>query len=289
MANDRLKIYKRPRLSSPRLLLGFSGWMDGGEVSTGTLKCFKERLGAEEFAQIEPEGFYIYSFPGSMEVSALFRPHTKIKDGLIESYRVPRNIFSCAEGSELILFSGKEPHCQWEAYAECIFSLCSQFGVKTIYFIGSVAGLVPHTREPRVYCSVSQQELKGDLHQYGIRFSDYEGPASIVTYLTAGCPQRGLNMVSLVAEIPAYIQGHNPKCIERLARRLSGMLKLQLHLDDLRTQGEEFEKKLNDVVQRQPELVKNIQKLEADYDSEVFDSEMGELKSWLEQQGIRVD
>jgi proteasome assembly chaperone (PAC2) family protein len=289
MSNDKLRIYKRPQFSSPRLLMGFSGWMDGGEVSTGTLKYLREQLGAEEFARIEAEGFYIYNFPGSMEVSALFRPYTKIKEGIINHYRVPETVFSCAESNELILFSGKEPHCQWETYAECIFSLCSQFGVKMIYFIGSVAGLVPHTREPRIYCSISREELKDELQQYGIRFSNYEGPASIVTYLTACCPQRKLDMVSLVAEIPAYIQGHNPKCIERLARRLSGMLKLQLHLDDLRTQGEEFEKKLNDVVQRQPELVKNIQKLEADYDSEVFDSEMGELKSWLEQQGIRVD
>jgi len=28
---------------------------------------------------------------------------------------------------------------------------------------------------------------------------------------------------------------------------------------------------------------------EEDYDNEIFDSEMGELKNWLEQQGIRVD
>ncbi len=289
MSSDKLKIFKEPRFTNPRLLLAFSGWMDGGEASTGTLKCLRKQLGADQFARIEQEGFYIYSFPGSMEVSALFRPYTKIDDGLIESYRVPENVFYCAESNELILFSGKEPHCQWETYAECIFSLCSRFGVKMIYFIGSVAGLVPHTREPRIYCSVSHQELKDDLQQYGVRFSNYEGPASIVTYLTKGCPQRGLNMVSLVAEIPAYVQGHNPKCIERLARRLAGMLGLQLHLDELRARGEEFEKKLNEVVQNQPELAKNIQKLEADYDSEVFDSEMGELKSWLEQQGIRVD
>jgi proteasome assembly chaperone (PAC2) family protein len=289
MANDKLKIFGKPRFSSPRLLLGFSGWMDGGEVSTGTLKYLREQLGAEELARIEPEGFYIYNLPGSMEVSALFRPYTKIQDGLIKSYRTPKNIFFSAESNELILFTGKEPHCQWEEYAECIFSLCSRFGVKNIYFIGSVAGLVPHTREPRVYCSVSHKELKEGLEQYGVRFSDYEGPASIVTYLTKSCPQRGLNMFSLVAEIPAYVQGHNPKCIERLARRLAGMLGLQLHLDDLRASSEEFEKKLNEVIQHQPELAKSILKLEEDYDNEVFDSEMGDLKSWLEQQGIRLD
>ena len=67
MEPGELKIHKRPKLNRPRLLLGFSGWMDGGNVSTGTAKYLIDRLGAEEFAQIDPEGFYIHNFPGSME------------------------------------------------------------------------------------------------------------------------------------------------------------------------------------------------------------------------------
>ena len=93
MASGKLSIYKEPKLRDPRLLLGFSGWMDGGDVSTGTAKCLIEKLGAERFAQIEPNGFYIYSFPGSMEVTALFRPYTKITNGLIKTYEIPTNTF----------------------------------------------------------------------------------------------------------------------------------------------------------------------------------------------------
>jgi hypothetical protein len=46
---------------------------------------------------------------------------------------------------------------------------------------------------------------------------------------------------------------------------------------------------LIDAVLEQPELANNIHKLEEDYDNEIFNSEMGDLKQWLEQQGIRVD
>jgi proteasome assembly chaperone (PAC2) family protein len=263
--------------------------MDGGEVSTGTVKCLTDKLGAQRFAEVEPKGFYIYSFPGSMEITALFRPHTKIKEGLIESYEIPENSFFYSEENDLILFSGKEPNLNWEEFAECIFSLCEQFGVKMIYFIGSVAGLVPHTREPRLLCSVSDAELKEPFQHYGVKFTNYDGPASIITYLTANCNKRGLRMVSLMATIPAYVQGNNPKCIEAVTRRLVGMLELQIKLDDLRITSDEFEKKLSDIVQEQPELESNIQKLEEDYDNEIFNNEMGDLKKWLEQQGIRVD
>ncbi|MHC4457701.1 MAG: PAC2 family protein [Planctomycetota bacterium] len=289
MAADKLTIWKKPNLKTPRLLLGLSGWMNGGEVSTGTINYLIEKLNAEKFAEINPEGLYLYSFPGSMEITALFRPHTEIKQGLIKSYEPPENSFYCSEKNDLILFLGKEPNLQWQDFADCFFSLCSQLAVKMIYFIGSVAGLVPHTREPRLFCSISDEKLKGTLQHYGVKFSDYEGPASIVTYLTSNCSKQGLNMASFVATVPAYVQGNNPKCVEAVLRRLSGILGLQLELNDLSTISDEFEKKLTDIVQDHPELAGNISKLEEDFDNEIFDSEMGDLKKWLQQQGIRVD
>ena len=289
MAFDKLNIYNRPKLRNSRLLLGFSGWMDGGEVSTGTVKCLIDKLDARKFAEIDPTGFYMYSFPGSMKITAIFRPHTQIKDGIIESYEIPANTFFCSEKDNLIIFLGKEPNLNWEEFSECIFSLCAEFGVEMIYFIGSVAGLVPHTREPRLFCSVSHAELKERFQRYGVKFTNYEGPASIVTYLTTNCRKRDIKMASLVAAIPAYVQGSNPKCIEAVARRIAGMLELEIDFDDLTTISDEFENKLHDVVQEQPELEINIHKLEEDYDNEIFNNEMGDLKTWLEQQGIRVD
>jgi len=289
MASDKLNVYNKPKLRNPRLILGFSGWMDGGEVSTGTVKCLIDKLGAQKFAEIDPKGFYIYSFPGSMEITALFRPHTQIKDGIIESYEIPENTFFCSEKDNLIIFLGKEPNLNWEEFSECIFSVCAEYGVEMIYFIGSVAGLVPHTREPRLFCSVSESGLRETFQHFGVKFTNYKGPASIVTYLTANCSKQDIKMVSLVAAIPAYVQGSNPKCIEAVTRRIAGMLELEMDIDDLMTMSDEFEKKLDDVVQEQPELESNIHKLEEDYDNDIFNNELSDLKTWLEQQGIRVD
>ena len=289
MPSDKLRIHRQAKLHDPRLLIGLSGWMDGGNVSTGTVKLLAEELDAQKLAEIEPEEFYIYNFPGSMELAAMFRPHTRIKNGLVLSCETPKNIFFCDEKNNLILFLGKEPNLRWAEYIDCIFSLCRKFGIKMIYFIGSVAGLVPHTRQPRFSCSVSDKKLKETMSQYGVRFSNYEGPASIITQLTTQAKQNDLGMATLVAEIPAYVQGHNPKCIAAVAKRLANILDLHLDLDKLRSIGEQFEKKLTEIVQAQPELATHISRLEEDYDNEVFDTEMGDLKEWLEQRGIRVD
>ena len=288
MGSDRLRICGEANFEHPRLLLGFSGWMDGGDVSTGTVKVLAERLGARPLAEIEHEGFYIYNFPGAMEVTALFRPHCRIRKGIIREFEFPRNLFYAAESQDLILFAGKEPNMNWVEYGDCVFALCRRFGVRQLYFIGSVAGLVPHTRDPRLFCSVSDAGMKPRLDDFGVKFSDYEGPASIVTYLTTRAKEHGLEMVSIVATVPAYVQGSNPKCIAAVTKRVAGILAVHVETDDLQTAADEFERKLTEVVQEQPELAENIVKLEQDYDNEIF-SEMGELKNWLHRKGIRLD
>jgi predicted ATP-grasp superfamily ATP-dependent carboligase len=288
-ARGRLHFEARPTMTDARMVLGFTGWMDGGEVSTGTVERLRQKLGARPLAHIAARDFYILSFPGSMETSALFRPHCKIEGGRIAAFAYPANAFHYSEAHRLVLFSGKEPNLLWEEYAACIFTVAAAMGVTRMYFIGSVAGLVPHTREPRLSCSASDAALAAEVQRYGARPSNYEGPASISTLLTALAPDRGLEMVNLVAEIPAYVQGRNHRCIEAVTRHLAGILNLQIDLDDLRRLADRLEEKLNEAIDQRPELAERIRGLEADYDSEIFDTQMGDLRDWLEQQGIRLD
>lgn len=289
MAADPLKILSQPKLTNGRMVIAFSGWMDGGNVSTGSVEWLVRTLGAVKVAEIDPEGFFIYNFPGSMEVSALFRPHTSFEDGQVVVYEPPENEFYCSETQRVIFFTGKEPNLNWEGFADCLFRFAAAAGVSTLYFVGSVGGTVPHTREPRLRCSVSDERLKPLLEPFGVRFTSYDGPASFSTHLLVRAAARGLSMVSLVAEIPAYIQGTNPKSIEAVIRRLAGILKLEVDVRELRDLGTVWEERLNDALERREDVSKQIRKLEENYDSEVFDTELGELKEWLEEQGIRVD
>ncbi|MBN1817189.1 MAG: PAC2 family protein [Sedimentisphaerales bacterium] len=289
MASDQLQYDKDIETSAESLLIGLTGWMDGGDVSTGTVEYMIRALEAKPFAQIKPENFYIYNFPGTMEFSALFRPHCKIQEGLIQGFDEPSNLFFAATDHKLLFFEGKEPNLMWHDYADCIFSVCDRYHVKRIIFIGSVAGLTPHNRDPRFLCSVSEQHLCHEVVQLGMKLSEYTGPAGITTYLTLRCRQAGLEMINLVAEIPAYIQGYNPRCVEAAVRQISALLGVQVPIHDLRGLSEEFEKRLDALVAEQPELLEKVQKLEQDYDEQVFDNEMGDLKAWLQQKGIRLD
>jgi predicted ATP-grasp superfamily ATP-dependent carboligase len=289
MACEPLEIDAKPRLRDGRLVLAFSGWMDGGDVSTGTVDWLVRKLRARRVARIKPERFYIYNFPGSMDISALFRPHTRIQAGLIKAYEPPENLLYHAPKPGLLLFRGREPNFGWSDFADCLFSFASETGVSTFYFVGSFAGGVPHTREPRLWAAVSDNSLKPALERYGVGFTDYEGPASFSTHLLRHAARHGLRMATLVAEIPAYIQGTNPKSIEAVTRKLTAILGLQVDLGELRRLAAAWEERVNSLLEEKADLVQYIRKLEEDYDNEVFDTQMGDLKEWLQQQGIRVD
>lgn len=253
------------------MLMALTGWMDGGEVSTGTVSRIVDDLNAEPFATLDPDPFYIFNFPGSMEINAMFRPHITVEAGRLEAIEMPHNTFYFDEKRNLVLFVGHEPNLRWPSFAEAIFQMVAIMGVERALFVGSYAGAVPHTREPRLFCAASDDGLREELKQYDVREVDYQGPGSFTTYLLSQAIERELAMASLVAEIPAYIQGRNPVSIESVTRRLATILGLPTDLSELRSASTDWEAKVSEAVEENDELADKIRELEEAYDQDLVD------------------
>jgi proteasome assembly chaperone (PAC2) family protein len=264
---------KPPKLENATMLLALTGWMDGGDVSTGSVRAIMGRREVRQVARVEADSFYIYNFPGSMEVAALFRPHVKYDDGVVAELDMPANVCWADEASNLVFFVGKEPNLRWEAFADCIFALAKTLGVSRIIFMGSFGGSVPHTREPRMYGSVSEPRLRDLLKQHGLRGSDYEGPGSFATLLLRDARRHGIEMLSLVAEIPAYLDGTNPLSIEAISRRLARIIGQPLDLASMRETSNEWESRVTEAVGKDQKLAATIRKLEEEYDNELISQE----------------
>lgn len=260
-------------LQEGTLVLAFSGWMDGGDVSTGTVDRLIKLLEAEEFARIDYEPFYLFNFPGSMELTAMFRPHIEIEDGMVGSIEMPSNTFYHCSRANLLLFVGKEPNLRWRTFGECIFNLARETGVRRIVFVGSFGGPVPHTREPRLYTVCSDPSLLPELEPFGVRRTGYSGPGSFITFLMSQSPEAGLEMVSLVAEIPGYLQGTNPASIEAVTRRLSKLLQLPLDLESLRSASTDWEMEVSTAIEDNQELMDQVRQFEQDYDDELLQAD----------------
>jgi proteasome assembly chaperone (PAC2) family protein len=272
-ATDSLRFDRCPVLDGATLVLALTGWMDGGDVSTGTVRRLVDLLEAQPIGEIDPEPFYLYNFPGSMELTALFRPPIKIEDGLIASLEMPSNVFYCHEPANLVLFLGKEPNLRWRGFGDCILEAARKLKIRRILFVGSFGGSVPHTREPRLYVTCSEAGMLRDMERYGLRRSGYEGPGSFTSYLLTRAPQAGLEMTSLVAEIPGYLQGRNPMSIEAVTRRLAKVLRLPLELQALRAESTEWELQVSQEVEKNAKLAKTIRELEEAYDSQLLEAE----------------
>ena len=270
MPDAPLTLLDAPRMDGATLLLALTGWMDGGLVSTGTVNHLMQGRGLVEVAHINPAGFYIDSFPGSMEVAALFRPHVKYRKGLVKKFEMPSNEFKADVAANIAFFVGKEPNLNWPAFADCIFEVVGKLGVKRIIFMGSFGGSVPHTREPRLFGSVSEKRLLPLLKQHALRPTDYEGPGSFATYLLALSPKHGVEMMSLTAEIPGYLQGANPLSIEAVTRRLGAILELPVDLARLRGASTEWEMQVSEAVAKDDDLARTVRKLEEEYDNELI-------------------
>ena len=155
---DRLDIVRftgKPKLRHPYMVLGISGWVDGGEAATGSTEYIVRKLKVRRFAEIPIDRFHIFQVPGQLSL----RPQIKVEDGILKEHRFSQNQFfywvNPNADSDLILFLGTEPNLNWEEYANAILDVADEFAVSRIYLLGGVLDEVPHTKEPGVYCTCS--------------------------------------------------------------------------------------------------------------------------------------
>ena len=157
--HELLKIHETPSLTDATLVLAFSGWMDGGDVSTGTVERLVDLLDAEPIAEIDPEPFYIYNFPGldgnRRPVPAAHRDRRR--HGQVDRHADQHVLLSTSRPT-WCCSSARSRTCSWRTFGECIFHLRREVGVGRILFVGSFGGSVPHTREPRLYVTCSDAE-----------------------------------------------------------------------------------------------------------------------------------
>lgn len=260
-------------LDDGTLVLSFHGWMDGGDVSTGTIQRLIDLTDAKPLAEIDPEPFYLLNFPGPMEIATLFRPEIKIEDGIVREINMPTNTFYGHPSENVVLFVGKEPNMHWRSFARCMFNFAERLGIIRILFVGSFGGSVPHTREPRLYVVASEPRLLEPMDQFGVRRTGYEGPGSFISYMMTEAQGAGFEMTSLVAEIPGYLQGVNPVSIEAVTRRLAKILQLPVDLDSLRQASTEWEFQISNLVEETEGMAEKVRELEADYDDELLEEE----------------
>ena len=255
MVSDAVSDIQQPDLRQPFLILSFSGWSDAGSAATSAVRYLIEQLLATELAQIDPEEYYDFSVQ---------RPHVRLVDGQREIEWPSYDFHYYKTGNELdrdfIFASGAEPHLHWKAFSRTVLELAQEWGVTRIITLGALLDEVLYTKPVPLNGFSSDPALMKELD---FSPSRYQGPTGIVGILSDTFRKEGVPHVSLWAALPHYLApSPNPRGTLALVLRLTQWLGIRIDTGPLERAAGEFQNKVNDVINSDPNLTALIRELQ---------------------------
>lgn len=268
MANH-LSFQEIPKTKRMIMIAGWRQWADAGSISSGLPEYLIKITGASKIGEIRSDGFYMFQVPGTHH---LLRPVIKLEDGYPESLEQKKNEFFYTGDDEkgLIIFLGDEPHMNVEQYAASFFEAVKMLNIEQIAGMAGVYGPVPYNKARQISCIFSLPPMKDLLEGYAVSFSNYEGGASIGSYLVTRASELNIPYFIFYGFAPAYdfagdlslTQGirveNDYKAWHDIMTRLIHILDLHIDLDELQELSDKLliaiESRINELEVDLPEL-----------------------------------
>lgn len=266
----KINFTEKPELRQPSLICGISGWVDGGKAATGTVEYLIKVLRPIKFAELPIEQFHIFQVPGQLSL----RPQIRIDNGLITDHYFPKNTFyywkNPDTGHDLILFLGTEPNFNWADYTTSILNIIEQYQVNKVFLLGGVLDRIPHTKDPSISCTISLSELRKEMANQNVQFSNYEGPGSFSSTLLYFCRKKKIPAIRFITRATYYpefniIIPKNPKSIRSILTRLTSLLNIDIDFSDINDEVREFEVKMTMVGDQNQQFKEYVEELERNY------------------------
>ena len=304
--DERVQLWETPTNSEVVMIAGWHQWADAGSISSGLPAYLIEKLDTRKIGEISRERFFLFQMPGAHH---LLRPEVHTKEGVVQDMRIIKTELYYTElgGKGLLIFLGEEPHVNEEEYAEAFFDIVEQLGVKRVIAVGGVYGAMPYNKDRDISCVFSMEEMRKEMEDYAVRFSNYEGGTTIGSYLAYHAGQRQQEYICFHGFVPAYDFGQvmlpaqsvriedDVKAWYDIMRRADFMFHLGMDLSELRIQSDELinsmEEQLEELSQQAPQLdvQSYLQKLDEEFTEnpfmpldDVWERELGDLLDDLE-------
>ncbi|MFN0092567.1 MAG: PAC2 family protein [Acidimicrobiales bacterium] len=250
---------QRPTLTSPILVVAFEGWFDAGEAATGAVRWVSQNYNAELAARIDPEPYYNFQQA---------RPRVRFDSKGERVIEWPSNDCSAVhlegQSHDLAMIAGVEPHLRWRAFAADLIELARGFSAEMVVTLGSLIDRVPHTRQPPVKGSSTNDEL---AHRLGLDRPTYQGPTGIVGVLHDALDKESLPVISLRVAIPHYVSGTpNPKATKALLAYFEQVTGVTTHHAKLDHAAVEWERRVDEAVASDDDVQSYVRRVEEEVD-----------------------
>ena len=250
---DLLRTYVQPSLQEPTAIFAFEGWSDAGDAASNAVSFINEAIRAVPLAELDSENFYDFT---------VTRPEIVMDENNQREVHWPGNEFRYGEVSktrDLITCAGVEPHMRWRCFCDCISEVLKANDVKRVVLLGSHLADVVYSQPVQITGVASNPAL---LERLGVQASTYQGPTGILGVLADRFNRDGLDVLSLWAGLPHYINARpNPRGALALVQIVSEALGIRFDLDPLYRSAAEFEERISNLVAQDPELRDYVKQL----------------------------
>lgn len=255
---EHVRWLAQPTLHRPVLVAAFTGWNDAADAASNAVRHLVEQWGASALAEIDPDEFTDF---------ATVRPHVRLTADQRRTIVWPTvGLWSArTPGGDVVLMLGPEPALRWRMFTEQVVGVAQHLDVSMVLTLGALLADVPHSRPTQVIGTATDDET---LDRFDLQRSRYEGPTGIVGVLQDACIRQDLPSASLWAAVPAYAsQVPSPKATLALVERACEMLGTPTPFGDLRSEADDYDRRVNNFVGEDTDLVGYVARLETLADS----------------------
>jgi predicted ATP-grasp superfamily ATP-dependent carboligase len=247
-----LRIFRKPEFQNSSLVVGWSE--DAAKLGTKVMGYLKRKLGGQEFAEIEPEGF----FPlGGVAVEN-------------DVAQFPESKFYFCQNQNLAILESNSPTGEWYKFLSSVLDVAEYYcQAKEVYTIGGMISVSAHTTPRRLIAITNLPQTKETLRHYDlIGNMDYETPPgqrpTLNAFLLWAAARRNIAGVSLWVPIPFYLVGTNdPQACRKTLEFLDQRLNLGLDFSELDEEIAKQNRRLAQARNQFSELDDYIRRLES--------------------------
>jgi len=246
------KIYRKPEFQSSSLIVAWNE--DVGKLGSKAIDYLNQRLGGQEFAEIDPVEF----FPlGGVQ----------IEDDLAQ---FPESKFYACQENNLVTFKSNPPRFEWYKFLKSILDVAEHScRAKEIYTIGGMVTLSAHTAPRELFAIANFPEMREVLSQYDLGIDmDYQAPRgqrpTLNSFLLWVAKKENIPGVCLWVPIPFYlIAMEDPRAWKKVLEFFDKRFDLKIDFSDLDQAIQDQDEKLTQARLRFPNIDEYIRRLES--------------------------
>lgn len=250
MGYSTIRLREIPALISPTMIIGFRGWGNALDVSTGMAAYLVDQHHGRSIGIVHSDTCYRYDEN---------RPVTKIENGTLKAIQPPGGCLFAVQSSgtqnkDLLILIADEPSSNWYRFSREVVDLAITFGATTVVTLGSLLDHVLHT-DRIISAATTGIDFSGVFERYSVNPINYHGPCTIHTLILDECRKREIAGISLWCHCPAYVQGitHHGMMIH-LGRLLAEMIPFSIQTNGLHTKWKDLKAQIQQLLKENPKL-----------------------------------